>query len=174
MRLLYLGHIDVVDADLADFLALSLLLLALFALQSWGAFTTPTELTLGPVGVQAPLGLVMLVVTAVFCGMFMLYILVQQAGLIADSRRYAKELKSQRELADKAEASRFTELQNFLTGELRQLRERSAEETAQTGQRIAQLEQRLSEKLDETTRVLSSYVGEVEDKLDRSLGSRPA
>lgn len=154
-------------------IAFVLVLLALFALLNWGAFAAPTELNLGPTSVQAPLGLVMLSVTALLCGLFVLYVIVQQAGGIVESRRYAKELQSQRELADKAEASRFTDLQNYLSGELGQLRERSAEQTAQADQRVAQMEQRLLQKLEESTRVLSAYVGEVDDKLDRSLALRP-
>ena len=150
-------------------IALVLVLLALFALLNWGAFAAPTELNLGPTSVQAPLGLVMLSVTALLCGLFVLYVIVQQAGAIVESRRYAKELQSQRELADKAEASRFTDLQNYLSGELGQLRERSAEQTAQADQRVAQMEQRLLQKLEESTRVLSAYVGEVDARLFTGL-----
>ena len=154
-------------------IALVLALLALFAMLNWGAFAAPTELNLGPTSVQAPLGLVMLSVTALLCALFVLYVIVQQAGAIVESRRYSKELQSQRELADKAETSRFTELQNYLSGELGQLRERSAQQTVQADQRVAQMEQRLLQKLEESKRVLSAYVGEVDDKLDRSLASRP-
>ena len=157
------------------FIVLAFALLALFTLLNWSAFSTPTELTLGIASVQAPLGWVMLVVTGLVSALFVLYIVIQQAGLIAESRRFAKDLQAQRELADKAEASRLTELQNYLARELRLLGEqRIAEESEQTGRRLAQLEQRLMEKLDESTRVLSAYIGEVDDKLDRSLGSRPS
>ena len=147
----------------------ALALLALFATLNWATFTAPTTLTLGFTDVQAPLGLLMLIVTAVLCGLFVVYILFQQAGFILDARRYAKELKANRELADTAEASRFTDLRTFLEGELRRIEAQSAASTRELGARMAQLELGLQDKLAESTRTLSAYVGEVEDKLDRVL-----
>lgn len=147
----------------------ALALLALFATLNWATFTAPTTLTLGFTDVQAPLGLLMLIVTAVLCGLFVVYILFQQAGFILDARRYAKELKANRELADTAEASRFTDLRTFLEGELRRIEAQSAASNRELGARMAQLEQGLQDKLAESTRTLSAYVGEVEDKLDRVL-----
>lgn len=152
------------------FLLLALFaLLCGFALLNWGAFSAPTELSLGLTTVSAPLGMVMLLVTALVSGLFVLYIVVQLAGGLAESRRYGKELQSQRQLADTAEASRFTELQHFITLELQKADAQRTAETARAAERLNALEQRLIDKLDESTRVLSAYVGEVDDKLDRAL-----
>lgn len=148
-------------------LALVLAALAAFALLNWGAFTTPTALSLGFAEVQAPLGLIMLGVTGLVSGLFLLYIVFQQAGVIMEARRNSKELKSQRELADKAEASRFTDLRTYLEGELAKLHERAEADKAQAQARINQLEQRLLERLEESTQSLSACIGEVDDKLDR-------
>ena len=52
-------------------IAIALFLLAVFALLNWSAFSTPTALTLGFAEVQAPLGLVMLVVTGIVSGLFL-------------------------------------------------------------------------------------------------------
>jgi uncharacterized integral membrane protein len=150
-------------------LAVAFALLALFAFLNWEAFTSPTALNLGFTEVSAPLGLTMLIVTAVISGLFFIYIVVQQAGFIMESRRTAKELKSQRELADKAEASRFTELRGFLEGELRRVEAQSAASTKEFGARVEQIEQGLQQKLTESTRTLTAFLGEIEDKLDRVL-----
>lgn len=150
-------------------IALSFIFLALFALLNWGAFSAPTALSFGFVQVQAPLGLIMLVVTGLLSGLFLVYIVFQQAGVILEARRYAKELQSHRELADKAEASRFTELQAFVADELKKLRAEHAVEVEQLNFRLQRFEQQLLERLDESTRTLSAYVGEVDDKLDRAL-----
>jgi uncharacterized integral membrane protein len=147
-----------------------LALLAAFALLNWTAFTAPTTLSLAFTSVQAPLGLIMLVITGLLSGLFLVYILFQQAGVILEARRYAKELKTHRELADTAEASRFTEMRSFLEGELRRLEAQGAAQTRELGARIEALERQLREMLGESTRTLSAYVGEVEDKLDRLLG----
>ncbi|WP_353092732.1 LapA family protein [Methylibium sp.] len=143
--------------------------LGLFALLNWPAFTAPTALNLGFAEVNAPLGLIMLVVSGVLVGLFLVYIVFQQAGVIMEARRYAKELKSHRELADTAEASRFTELRAFLDGELRKIEAQGAAATRELGARLERLELQLQEKLAESTRTLSAYVGEVDDKLDRLL-----
>ena len=145
----------------------ALVALAVFALMNWAAFTASTTLHLGFAEVQAPLGLIMLVVTGLFSALFLIYIVFQQAGVILEARRYAKELKSHRELADKAEASRFTEMRTYLEGELRKIEAQNAAGTRELGQRIERLEQQLQDKLAESTRVLSAYVGEVDEKLDR-------
>lgn len=152
----------------------ALALLAVFTLLNWTAFTAPTTLSLAFGEVQAPLGLIMLAVTGFISGLFLVYILFQQAGVILEARRYAKELNAQRDLADKAEASRFTEMRAFLDGELRRLEAQRAAEVRELGQRIESSEQRLVEMLAESTRTLSAYVGEVDDKLDRMLGSAGA
>jgi uncharacterized integral membrane protein len=155
-------------------LAAALALLASFALLNWTAFTAPTTLRLFFTEVQAPLGLIMLVVTGLFSALFVVYIVFQQAGVIVEARRYAKELKAQRELADKAEASRFTEMRAFLDGELRRIEARAASETRELGARIDAAQRQLLETLAESTRTLSAYVGEIDDKLDRALGPAAA
>lgn len=154
-------------------IAAALALLAAFALSNWTAFTAPTTLSLVFAEVQAPLGLIMLAITGLFSALFLVYIVFQQAGVILEARRFAKELKAQRELADKGETSRFTEMRTFLDAELRKLEAQGAAGTRELGARIERLEQQVTEKLAESTRTLSAYVGEVEDKLDRMLPKAP-
>ena len=149
-----------------------LVALASFAMLNWVAFTTPTVLSLGFADVTAPLGVIMLALTVLLSVMFLIYIVFQQAGVIVEARRYAKELKAHRELADTAEASRFTELRTFLDGELRRIEAQGGASTREVGARVELLEQQLQEKLAESTRTLSAYIGEIEDKLDRLLPPR--
>ena len=149
-----------------------LVALAVFALINWQAFMAPTQLSLGFAQVQAPLGLIMLVLTGLMTALFLVYIVFQQAGVILEARRYAKEMKAHRELADRAEASRFTELRAFLEAELRRIEERSDAAASRIGERIDRLEQTLAERLAESTGTLSAFIGEVDDKLDR--GALPA
>lgn len=144
-----------------------LLALAVFALLNWTAFNTPTTLSLGFTQVQAPLGLIMLVVTGAVCVLFLFFIVFQQAGVIMETRRTNKELTAQRELADKAEASRLVDLRIFLDGEMQKLQAQSNAATRELNARLTQVENALTEKLAETARTLAAYVGEVDDKLDR-------
>lgn len=150
-------------------IAIALLLLAVFTLLNWSAFLAPTTLSLGVAEVQAPLGLVMLVVTAAVSGLFLLYILVQQATVIVESRRMARDLHAQRALADKAEASRFTEMRTHQDAELARLEAQAAASTRELGERLARAEEALAARLDDAARTLSAHLGEIEDKLDRAL-----
>lgn len=154
-------------------IALALMLLAVFALLNWAAFTAPTTLSVGFAEVQAPLGLIMLIVTGVVSALFLLYIVIMLAGALMETRRSTKELNAQRDLADKAEASRFSELRSFLESELRKVEAQAAAGTREIGARVDALQKQLQDKLDESTRSLSAYVGEVDDKLDRMARPSP-
>lgn len=140
---------------------------AAFAALNWTAFTTPTALTLGYTEVQAPVGLVMLGVTGVLCLLFLVFVVFQQAGVILEARRTAKELKAQRELADKAEASRFTELRGFIEAELRRIEAQSSAGTRELSARIAQLDEQLQDRLADVGRRVADDVGQVVERLDR-------
>lgn len=87
-----------------------LALIALFAALNWTAFVAPTTLSFGVAQVQAPLGLIMLGLLAILTALFLAYVAYLQTTVLLEWRRHAKELQAQRERADHAEASRFTEL----------------------------------------------------------------
>jgi uncharacterized integral membrane protein len=150
-------------------LILAYVLLAAFATLNWVAMSAPVMLSLGFADVSAPLGMVMLVFTAVISGLFIVYIVLMQAGVILEARRLTKEVKVQRELADTAEASRFTELRTLLEGELRRIEAQGAASNHEFVARFEQSERGMQEKLAEATGTLSAYLGEIEDKLDRAL-----
>ncbi|MBK7768406.1 MAG: LapA family protein [Sulfuritalea sp.] len=150
-------------------LILAFVLLAAFATLNWAAMAAPSTLSLGLIDVSAPLGMVMLVFTAAISGLFIVYIVLLQAGVIVEARRLTKELKAQRELADTAEASRFTALQTMLEGQLSKIEAQGAATNREFGARIEQSERGMQDKLAEATGTLSAYLGEIEDKLDRVL-----
>lgn len=150
-------------------LILAFVLLAAFASLNWATMSVPATLNLGFVDVSAPLGMVMLVFTAVISGVFIVYILLLQAGVILEARRLTKEVKAQRELADTAEASRFTELRTMLEVELRRIEAQGAAAHRESGARIEQSERGMHDKLADATGTLSAVLGEIEDKLDRAL-----
>jgi uncharacterized integral membrane protein len=95
-------------------LVLLLALLAVFVIVNWSAFTTPTSLSLLVGTVEAPLGLLMLMVTALLGVVFLAYLVWLQTSVLLESRRLARELAAQRQLADQAESSRFTELRTHI------------------------------------------------------------
>jgi hypothetical protein len=98
-----------------------LALVALFAALNWTAFVAPTTLSFGVAEVQAPLGLIMLGLLAILTALFLFYVVYLQTTVILEWRRHARELQAQRELADQAEASRFTELRSHLDTRLTEI-----------------------------------------------------
>jgi hypothetical protein len=142
---------------------------SVFALLNWSAIATATELSVGFTTVHAPLGLILLAGSGVLTATFLVFVAYQQTAALVESRRFARDLKVERELADKAEASRFTELRAYLEGELRSLKEDVAAGHAETNAQAGRLEEVLVARLTEVANGLSAHVGEVEDKLDRAL-----
>ena len=95
-----------------------LMLVGLFALINWDAFSALTPLSLGVTTVQAPLGMIMLGLVAFLCVLFTVWVISIQARSLMEARRQTRELQTQRDLADRAEASRFTELRAELMARL--------------------------------------------------------
>jgi len=149
-------------------LFIGLILVGMFALLNWPAFTATTPLSLGFTTVQAPLGLVMLGVVAFLSVLFTVWAMTLQAGALMDFRRLARDLQAQRDLADKAEASRFTELRSFLAAELAAAV--SAQEQTRTLllSRLDRAEEAARASQEETSNTLSAYIGELEDRLERA------
>lgn len=96
------------------FLVLIVLAIAALAALNWPALAALSSVELGVATVQAPLGVIMLALTVLLGVFFIGYVLSLQSSVLFETRRHHKELQAQRELADKAEASRFTELRSVL------------------------------------------------------------
>jgi uncharacterized integral membrane protein len=137
-------------------------LLILFTLANWNTFIAPTRLSLVVTEVEAPFGLVMLGFSAVLAAALLWYALRVQIGALTESRRQAEELRRHRELADQAEASRFTDLKQYLERELAALRQAQQDS-----------EQRLRDELAATTNTLSACIGELDDRLERQAPTSP-
>ena len=134
---------------------LVLVLVGLFALINWSAFSALTTLSLGFTAVEAPLGLIMLGFIVFLCVLFTVWVISLQAGSLMESRRQTKELQAQRDLADKAEASRFTELRTELMARLDRL---------QTDSRTM---------LEQNANSVAAQIGELEDRLERERSLSP-
>ncbi len=141
--------------------------LAAFVLINWAALNAPTALSLGFTEVQAPLGIVMLGFVVVVTVLFLGYIVVLQMSGLLESRRHGKELHVQRQLADQAEASRFTELRGFLEAEFARLATRREEADAAQRARLEALEDRLQTLVEQQANSLSASLGELTDRLER-------
>lgn len=149
---------------------LMLLLLAVFAaftVANWGAITAPTTLSLIVGTVQAPLGLILFGFVVATAGLFLLLLAYQQATVIVEARRTAKELNAQRRLADQAEASRFTELRGHLDEQMQRIEADAAARLATLLERVDRLEQSLRVQIEQSGNSLAASVGELDDRVQR-------
>lgn len=155
-------------------LLLVLAAIAVFAALNWSAFMAPTTLSLGFGEVQAPLGLIMLGMTALLALAFLVFVVYLQTSVLLEGRRHARELQASRGLADQAEASRFTELRAFLEAELAKLASEREAAGAGVVERLDQLERNLRSAVDQTGNTIAAYIGELDDRLKRGAdGDRP-
>lgn len=138
---------------------LMIALIAGFAALNWGVFVTPTALSLGFMSVQAPLGLVMLALLVLLVLAFAIYMALWQTTVLAETRAHAKELHAQRQLADQAEASRFTELRTALQAEF-----------ATLGERLSKAQDALRQEMRDSSNSLAAMIGEIDDRLRRQSG----
>jgi uncharacterized integral membrane protein len=117
-------------------------LIAALAALNWGLLVAPTLMSLGFMQTSAPFGLIMLGLTVLLGVLLVSYVVYLQSSVLLETRRHNREMQTQRDLADKAEASRFTELRNFL----------EAQATARSAQ---------------TENSLAAHIGQLEDRLER-------
>lgn len=148
-------------------LLVALGIVAAFAALNWDAFMALTTLSFGFTEVQAPLGLIMLAMIAFITVLFLVFVVYMQTTVLLEARRHARELQSNRDLADKAETSRFNELRAHLDAELQKQAAREDELHAALLARLENLEQGLRSAVEESGNTLAAYIGEVEDQLQK-------
>ena len=149
------------------FLVLSIFVVAAFVALNVDEFTRTSVLSLGFTSVQVPLGLVMLALLAAEAVIFLGVMIYMQSSNLLETRNYARELSTQRELADKAEASRFTELRHYLEAQTaaQQRREQAAEQVL--SERFAAQNRVLMARLEQSDNTLAAHMGQLEDQIER-------
>jgi uncharacterized integral membrane protein len=144
-----------------------LVALGIFAALNWAVFTAPTALNLVFARVEAPLGVVMLAITVAVTLLYVVFLVWFETAALMEARRSAREIHAQRELAQNAEASRYTELKAFVStelGELRTARETWAQELSG---RLDRVETELRVDIERAGNTLAAYIGELEERLER-------
>lgn len=126
-------------------LVLFLVLVVAFVALNLEQILQPTSLNLGLATIQAPLGLAMLSLLALALLVFAVALAYLQTTHLMELRRAMKDVAEQRGLADQAEASRFTALQQSMRTEF----------------------QGLKLVVEQTGNGLAASLGELEDRLER-------
>ena len=149
------------------FLIIFIVLVAAFVALNVDEFTRSSVLSLGFTTVQVSLGLVMLLLLVVATVVFLGSTLLMQSTNLLETRKYARELNTQRDLADKAEASRFTEPRHYLDAQATAERELEAVASAAIDQRFAAQQQVLLARLDQSDNTVAAHLGQLEDRLEQ-------
>jgi hypothetical protein len=146
--------------------------LIVFTSINWSAFMSPTTLSVGFTTVEAPLGLILLGIAGLLTLLFLIYVVYLQSSTLMESRRYGRELQAQREIADQAEASRIAQLHSFLEAELRKLANQTEEAKTGVLTRLDRLDRDLRSTVEQSGNSLAAYLGEIEDRFERSSGGK--
>lgn len=153
-------------------LLLAIVIVAFVGL-NWALVMQPAELSLMFGTVKAPLGLVLLVLMVVLAILLLVIIGYTHTKMLMESRRHGKELAVQRDLAERAEASRYSELKTFVAEELVRLSRERTEAAQQMQTRIDALQKTMLQRIDEQSNSLAAMLGQLDDHA-RGVGAHTA
>lgn len=149
------------------FLLLLFVLCSVFLIVNWEGVMAEVNVNLLWTEIQAPLGLILLMGPGLLILICLIYGFVQQAGLSMELRRVNKQLQQARDLAQKAELSRFTELKSEMQKQITELQNQSASRHSSLMAAVNGVQAAVDESAQGTVNSLSASVGEVEDRLSQ-------
>jgi DNA anti-recombination protein RmuC len=100
--------------------------------------------------------------------LFLIYVAYLQSSVLLETRRHARELDAQRELAEHAEASRIHELRSSLDARLQALGKETQASLSELGARLSRLETDLRQSIEECQNTLAAILSEMDDRLRRA------
>ncbi len=148
-------------------LIVAILAIAAFAALNVDEFTRTSVLNLGFTTTEMPLGLVMLLLLVIAMVIFLASAIYMQSSHLIEARKHTRELDAQRELADKAEASRFTELRAFLEAQTNASLSRETANSAAMAERLNSTQAALLARIELSDSATAAYIGELEDRVER-------
>ena len=154
----------------------AILAVAAFAAMNWSEIMRPAPLLFGAVVMDAPMGLILLSLLGIATLAFLISAATMRTHSLVETRHHHKTLEAQRALADKAEASRFTELRTHLDTQLRELRQRDAIAATEFEKAMVGSQRDLRTHLDQMQRTIAARLAELETRLDtrfERMGMRP-
>lgn len=148
-------------------LILAIVLVAGFVTLNVDEFTRSSVLSLGFTTVKVSLGLVMLLLLAITLVVFLASTLYLQNRHALEAQTHGRALNAQRELADKAEASRFSELRAYLAAQAAAEQQREAAADTVLAERFAQQQRALLSRLDQLEISMATFKSQVQDRPER-------
>jgi hypothetical protein len=87
----------------------------------------------------------------------------------ATENRYHRELQAQRDLADREEASRFTQLRQHFDNHVREARQRDSLVSTEFEKNVLQSHRELRNELEQLRHALAARLGELESRMEARL-----
>lgn len=154
-------------------LVVAILLVAGFAALNWSEMVRSTPLSFGILVADAPLGLILMGLLVLTLLLFLASAAAMRTQSLMDYRNHQKTLEAQRELADKAEASRFVDLRNHMDQHLKAMRERDAIAASEVDKAMMQSRRDLQAHMERMNRMISARLDEMEQRLAGGRGAVP-
>lgn len=157
------------------FIVVAVVLVGAFTVQNWPEFNRASSLSFGPISMTLSLGLVMLTLLGITLLAFLVSAAAQESRHLLEHRRHTRALQAQRELAEKAEASRFTDLRQHLDTHLRENRQREAIVATEFEKTVMQSQRELRAQIDQLNHMLAGRLTDLEARLTpRATAVEPA
>ena len=150
-------------------LVIAILAVAGFVALNWSEFLRTSPLSFGGTVTEAPLGLIMLAFLSVAVVAFLMTGAMHRTQTLIESHHHLKDLTHQRDLADRAEASRFTELRQHIDTQLRELRQRDTIAASEFEKAMLESQRDLKGQIELINRTLASRLAEIDQHLDAKL-----
>lgn len=147
-------------------LVLVTLAVAGFAALNWPEFQRTAPLNFGVFTMEAALGAILLTLLAIGLLAFLVSSSVLRSRMMITENRFSRDLQVQRDLADKAEASRFTELRQFLDGHFRETHQREAMVSTELEKSMVQSLRELRSQVESMNHMLARRLGEADVRAD--------
>ncbi len=149
------------------FIVLAGVVVAGLAALNWGEVTRTSRLNFGLILTDAPLAGILLAILALTLVVFLVSSAIQESRNLLAWNRHSRELQAQRDLADKAEASRFTDLRQHIDSTLRDSRQRDVLAGGEFEKSMLQSHRDLRAQLDAMNRTLLARLAELEARVDQ-------
>lgn len=142
--------------------------LGMFAAANWPLLSAPVQVSLLATEIEAPLGMILFGFAAAIAVVGLLALASMRTAMLLESRRTLRELQAQRALAEQAEGSRVSALQQSMQADLARLSARIDEAAAADKARAERTESELRAAIGQLGNSLAAQLAELDDRLGRS------
>ena len=151
------------------FILLAIVLVGGFAALNWPEVMRTSRLNFGLLFTEASLGGILLGALALTLLVFLVSSAIQESRSLIAWNRHSRALEAQRDLADRAEASRFTDLRQHIDTTLRETRQREAVATSEFEKSMMQSQREMRAQLEQMNRMLSARLSDVDSRTENRL-----